>query len=79
MKAFEVHYQTPRKSTMVIILSKTEEGIENNLIDRDAEYKKYKGKVATCKINSHKEIPLSNVLVSHLSVVDLMKLLKEEK
>lgn len=72
MKAFEVYYSTGGKSTSVIVLAEDKDGVERALANKDKDFVDSRW----CKINRCYEVPLSNVMVSDLSVTELITLLE---
>jgi hypothetical protein len=73
MKAFEVYYNTVgRSGKRAVVLSENEQALEYYLSEKDEGFnigRKY------CNIESKTEIPLSNVMVKDLSVIELLMLL----
>lgn len=71
MKAYKVFYQTGGKATQTTVLSDSEEKLEEALSKKD---KDYKVENRWSRITSKREIPLSNVLVSELSITEFLEL-----
>lgn len=67
MKAFEVQYETGGKSSKMTVLCENEEKIEQAVSDKDMKY--IMGN-RFCRINSKKEVRLSTVLLSQLSITE---------
>lgn len=76
MKAFRVYYDTPSKSNSMIVLAETKDDVPSMLANKDRGFKiggRYKD---LYRIGIVEEMPLSNVMVSDLSVTELLMLLK---
>ncbi|MCY9737519.1 hypothetical protein M5X17_27840 [Paenibacillus alvei] len=73
MKAYNVSYETGGKSTSMIVLAEGEEHIEEAVANKDKDYRL---RNPWSKINYKHKVPLSNVLVSDLSVTELLMLQK---
>lgn len=74
MRAFRVFYETSSKSASTIVLAEYETKIEEAVANKDKDYRIGK---FYCKISNSKEVPLSNVCISDLSVTEFMMILKE--
>ena len=71
MKAFEVRYETGGKSGTMTVICENEEKVEQAVSDKDMKYiigNRY------CRINSVKEVRLSTVLLSQLSITEWLML-----
>jgi hypothetical protein len=73
MKAFRVFYIAGSKQNSMIVLVEDESDLEQAVSNKDMEFEVDS---KWSKINTKYEIPLSNVLVSDLSVTELLCLLK---
>ncbi|EJW13955.1 hypothetical protein M5X02_30730 [Paenibacillus alvei] len=71
MKAFRVRYNTGDMDNEMIVLAQSEEHIEEALANKEDEF--YVDDEWS-KIIRKREVPLSNVMVSDLSVTELSKL-----
>jgi hypothetical protein len=71
-KAYRLFYQTPGKSDSVIVLVREAESLEEALSKKDTDYEIGD---RWSKITSIREVPLSSVLVSSLSVTELLMML----
>jgi len=72
MKAFKITYRTAGYTTTTTIIAKDETELEEALSNKD---RNYKIDSKWSKINYSEEVPLSNVMVSDLSVTELITLL----
>lgn len=75
MNAYKVHYEAGMTHTSVIVLSPDVENVPYKLAEKDKEFKVDD---RWSVIKQCKQIPLSNVLVSELSITELLTMLKEE-
>ena len=80
MVAYEVFYSTPGKSgcRMIVLVDKEEWGLRSSVAAKDPDFDNRKGGERWSKIDRQKEVPLSSVKISDLSVMELLLLLKEE-
>ena len=78
MKAFEVYYQTPRKSDRLVLLVEDESKLEDALAAKDTDVAKYRKHEGYTKISSKREIPLSTVMVRDLSVTELLTVMNNK-
>lgn len=75
MQAFEVFYRKPGETAMLTVLTENRDTLEQSLADKDCDFNL---KNPLCKITIAHAIPLSNVIVSHLSVTELLTLINKE-
>ena len=75
MKAFKVYYSTGGKQASMIVLADDETNVEEALSKKDKDYRI--GNIC-CGITITQGIPLTNVMVSDLSVTELMVLLNKQ-
>lgn len=71
MKAFEIRFETGGKLGNLIVLCENEEAIEKAVSEKEKTYvlgNRY------CKILFKKEVPLSTVMLSQLSVAEWLAL-----
>lgn len=74
MKAYNVYYSTAGNSTSALVLTESEETLELSLANKDKDYQigsRYSS------ISHKKEVPLSNVMLKDLTVLELLRLLKD--
>lgn len=72
MKAYEVFYDTGDESTSAIVLTENETTLVESLALKDKNF--VVGQMFSL-INHKREIPLSNVMVKDLSVMELITLM----
>lgn len=76
MKAFRVFYKVGEYYSSTIILSTTVQNIREFVSEKDDNFRT---EDRWCVIQSVKEIPLSDVMVKDLSVMELLRLLGREE
>lgn len=76
MKAFRAFYQTGGSQSSMIVLAVDESMVDVAVANKDRDY--HIGR-PNCEIVHYQEIPLSTVMVSDLSVTELLMLMGEYK
>lgn len=74
MKAFKVYYATGGKQDSMVVLSEDESKMAEAIANKD---KDYKIESTFCKIISSQEIPLSNVMLSDLTIEEFKMVLSK--
>ena len=73
-KAYRVFYSTDSEQTHMVVLAPYESRVEAAVANKDINYEIGNRR---CRLITVTEVPVSNVLVSDLSVIELMRLMHE--